>query len=208
VLFARSLYNFDVSALVGLYVSIDAAQFERHVVYIEGGSYAARLHRCTRPSTWTEFGTWNKYDGVSAWTVAGGDVDATTPTPVDYTEPQTGLSIATGLAAFVTDAIALRSNIVSIRGKALSEADDDVSRYTEFNGRGDEPSLRPLLRVTYTAPVAAPPAAGREAGEPFDRLRTARELPGVRPARGARGARGVGGARPEPGRRVVPVGLS
>lgn len=112
--FWRAIANFDVSSISG--ETITAAKLRRNMTIDYGAERAETIYRCTRPATWTEAGvTWNKYDGSNAWTAAGGDYDGAAPAPVGYTPSSgTGWQEITGLLAFVTDAIASRSNIVSI----------------------------------------------------------------------------------------------
>ena len=148
----RGLYFFDVSSLVGLYTSIDAAQLELKK-YSAGGTDAAKLSRCTRPGTTTEAGvTWNKYDGTNAWTSGGGDFDDTTPGVVSFTftDPPDPFVIS-GLAGYITDAIANRSNIVALLTRMSDESASGSNR--GFFGFSKEGATPPVLRVTYT-PVA------------------------------------------------------
>jgi hypothetical protein len=155
----RVIYNFNVSALVGLYASIDAAQLELTFVGSAGATNPdpalSTLYRCTRPATVTENGvTWDKYDGSNAWTTGGGDYDASTPTPVAFNIASGATSATiTGLLAFVTDAITNRSNIVSL----IHRIDDESARSGDgpqgFSADSKEEvgaGEKPILSVTYT----------------------------------------------------------
>lgn len=158
---ARALINFDVSALVGIYSSIDAAQLEmivpsRNVV----GSPPGKVYRCTRPDTWVEAdATWNKYDATNNWTTAGGDYDGSTPTPVAFTLPGSGDWTVTGLTAFVTDAIASRSNIVSMILRMDDESASGTSRWLSVYSK--EGTTPPVLRVTYMPATVSLPVPRR-----------------------------------------------
>jgi hypothetical protein len=125
----RTIANFDVSAIASR--TITAAKIIRTVWSRTGSGEPATVYRCTRPSTWTEGGvTWKKYDGTNNWTTAGGDMDGATPTPVGYTLPgSTGEMEITGLAGFVTDAIASRGNIVSM----IFRLDDEGPGSTQWH---------------------------------------------------------------------------
>jgi hypothetical protein len=141
----RPIANFDVSALAAL--TINAAQLEIQLVLSGTGGWLAHIERCTRPAAWTELGvTWNKYDGATAWTTAGGDYDTVTPGEVNFNVPaQSGLLVITGLKAYVDDAIALRSNILSLILKADNE-NPGVAQQATWNSR-DASSKGWLLRV-------------------------------------------------------------
>lgn len=179
-LWGRTLIEFDVSALIGQYVSIDAAQLELNVYLNDGNASGAKVVRVKRENKpWTETGaTWNKHNGVDPWHGAGcdgaNDKDTTTPTQVSWTCPTAnGWKTITGLAAFITDAIANRSNIVSLLLYLDDESDTGSSRGLS-NARDDEytidTALRPILRVTYTP-------SGGGAGGIGDRRRLVRSLP-------------------------------
>jgi hypothetical protein len=136
-LLRRSIVNFDVSAIASR--TITAAKVIRTVWSRTGSGEPATVYRCTRPSTWTEGGvTWNRYDGTNLWTAAGGDYDGSTPTPVGYSLPgAVGEMEITGLAGFVTDAIASRGNIVSM----IFRLDDEGPGSTQwhiFYAKGDD----------------------------------------------------------------------
>jgi hypothetical protein len=139
----RPILNFDITSIAGQ--TLVTAKLRLYV----GDLYnpvGAKVYRCTRPATWTELGvTWNKYDGTNNWTTAGGDYDAATPTPVAFT---TGVSQfawfeITGLLAFATDAIANRSNVVSLILRLDDEAPDsnDGIGYSQSREDANAPQL-------------------------------------------------------------------
>ena len=143
----RSIMNFDVSAVASR--TISAAELLRHKTGIadQANPWSADIKRCTRPTTWTEAGiTWNKYDGTNNWTTAGGDV--ANPT-VMYTEPATDIkSPITGMVGFVTDAISLRSNIVSVIHIPDNENPPD-SDWLSINDDQISMFFRPQLAITH-----------------------------------------------------------
>ena len=120
----RGIVNFDVSSLFNRKIESAQLEFSRNGEFNPG--FAATIYRCTRPADWTEGGvTWNKYDGSNDWTAAGGDLDLVTPTPKAIASflPASGVNIITRLKHFVIDAIANRSNIVSL----IIKADDETA---------------------------------------------------------------------------------
>jgi hypothetical protein len=130
----RAIVNFDVSALSGR--TINSAKLVRYIFSVQGGGWAATIYRCTRPSTWTEGGvTWNKYDGANTWTSEGGDLDETTPTPKTLTETSsTGRHEISGMGSFVTDALSLRSGLVSLIMRADDE-DPGTTKYVNWHSK-------------------------------------------------------------------------
>jgi hypothetical protein len=188
---ARTIGNFDVSALAG--VVVQSAQIERYVTAVGLGGFGARIYRVVYPTPprstqWTEGGlTYNKYDGVSAWTLAGGDFDLSVPAPVAYVEASALFwHTILGLREFVVDALANRAGLLSI----LMKPDDEVpgmSRYVEAKDRTAVEKW--LLRVTYG--VGATPGRRANAGPRGERELEFDNLRGVRPARERRGVGGV-----------------
>jgi hypothetical protein len=84
-------------------------------------------------------------------------VDQTTPTPVAFSGlPSTGVNVMTGMLAFVTDAIASRSNIVSIRGQ-IDDEDPGSTKWCAATWHGHPVSWAgPLLAVTYQGDLIQP----------------------------------------------------
>lgn len=186
----HAIGNFDVSSLAG--EDITAAKLVHNIIVRDGSGAANWVKRCTRPSTWTELGvTWNKYNGTNNWTAAGGDWDNTTPTPVGFNIPaSTGAFEITGMLAFVIDAIANRSNIVSVF-YLPDNADPGSTQSMRWDTReGATEALRWKLVVEYS-----PVDLGRRS---FDELRT---------GSGRRERRPCAPAQPSVGRRpLVPSG--
>ncbi len=188
----RAIANFDVSALAGQAVQV--AQLERYVETVGGGGFGAKIYRCTRPATWTESGvTWNKYDGVNAWTAAGGDFDSSVPAPVGYAEALvTGWHTVYGLEDVLADALANRGGTMSV----IMKADDEAPSFTHVVRWKARDVANPwLLRVTY----GGAPAPGRRAltgeAEMLAGLRGVRPRTGVQPHGGVREVAPVGGVR-------------
>jgi len=158
----RPIMNFDVSALAGK--TINAAELRLDVEISQnpatggesrrgrwGGATTCTIYRCTRPTTWTEAGvTWNKYNGVSNWTSAGGDFDRTTPAPAGFEMAlATGMQVIPGLKGFVEDALANRGNVLSV----IVKADDEAPGETHdewFASRTHGTLTPPTIRVDYT----------------------------------------------------------
>ena len=150
----RAIGNFNVQALAS--ATIVSAKLVQHVASATGTG-VGDVTRNTRPETWTEFGvTWDDYDGVVAWTAGGGDLDEVTPGNVAFTLPNaTGDWEITGMAGYVTDAIANRNNIVSV----ILRLDDEDPGSDNFAGwysqdykgiNPPSPNVHWKLVVTYT----------------------------------------------------------
>lgn len=147
--FCRWIANFDVTPVAGR--TINAAELRVRRSGSSNPSFNSDIERCTRPTTWTEGGvTWDKYDGVNSWTTGGGDIDATTPTPVDFNGlPLSGLNIITGMKGFVEDAISLRSNIVSFIASSVNE-DPGVTQWCASQSR--EGTGHWVLAIDHSGP--------------------------------------------------------
>lgn len=91
---------------------------------IVGVGANARMSRCTRAATWTEMGvTWNKYDGVNAWTDAGGDFDDVAPPVLVYAEALgTGWHTIEGLEELAQDALVERGGLLSVIQRLVDDA--------------------------------------------------------------------------------------
>lgn len=189
----RSIGNFDVSALAG--ESIVSAQMERNMYELLGTPMAAHVYRCTRASAWTSAGvTWNKYDGVNVWTVAGGDYDGGTPSPVGFDEPAaTGLFVVYGLVDFVKDALANRGGVVSVIVLPDGES-SGVTHLATWTSKEDGRTWG--IRVFYGGP--GDPGRRATSGE-SEMLAGSR---GVRPRAGRLGVAERGGVLP---RRPLPA---
>lgn len=138
---------------------ITAAELVLQCTSVVGATgWAASIERIARADWDYLTADWVRYRTGANWTAAGGDV-AAPPAAVGFTTPAlTGEQTITGLAAFVTDAIANRGGIVRIRVRAVDEA-ATVAKWVAYDASLIS-STRVRLRVTYTAvdpgPVAAP----------------------------------------------------
>lgn len=164
----RGLAMFDLygAASVGRALipgdTIASAELVGNVNLLIGASgFPCSFDRITRDDWVQAEATWNIYKTANNWTTGGGDVDLVTPAAVTFNSPiATGdQTICTGLAAFVTDAIANRSGRVHTRVKAVTE--NNVDHYWEV----DDTTLR--LRVVYT-PAPTEIVGGRLYVEVYD----------------------------------------
>jgi hypothetical protein len=151
--------------------TITAAELILEATAIVGPvAWGAKVERNTRLDWDYTSADWARYRVGANWTTGGGDV-ATPPAAVTFTSPAaTGEQIIAGMLAFVTDAIANRGGKVLLRLKA----DDEVPAQTQWVGYDAllTSSLRPRLRVTYTA--ADPSPIDDPHGPTFDGARLAR----------------------------------
>jgi hypothetical protein len=175
----RAIANFDVSAIPVAAV-ITQAKLQRTLTLADPSPHSVRIARCTRPTQWTENGvTWNKYDGVNAWTTGGGDYDDATPAAVSYVEAVApGPHEITGLGGFVRDALDLRNGIVSLLLRNGNEAPAVSERSTwlaatfwhlviDYNVTA-EPGRRSALVAARSRRPSAPraPPGGRRPSRP------------------------------------------
>ncbi len=174
----RPIANFDISAVPASAVIL-GAKMRRNITVVDASGHACSILRCTRPAQWTENGvTWNKYDGMTAWTAGGGDYDAVTPTPVSYNEPlAAGDHEIPGLDGFVRDAIALRGGIVSLIMKNDNEAPSVSQRSFWYSGSSWQ------LVIEYEAARAAGDRMSFGSRRPRAPARAARPSRPRRPAR-------------------------
>ena len=146
----RTILEFDVS-FIPTGATIDATKLRWYCSTAATITEASKVYRCTR-SNWVENQvTWNSYSAGNAWTAAGGDYDAVTPTPVAFNIAiATGWQEITGLAAFVTDALANRSGLVEL----ILRIDDETatSHAAAYEERGDT-DYRPSLVIEWTSPT-------------------------------------------------------
>lgn len=155
----RPIGNFDVSSIATSV--INSAKMRCYAWNIWALSCNATIYRCTRPSTWTEMGvTANDYDGVNPWTAPMGDYEVANGeavTPVGFVGPAgAGWHEIEGLLEFVTDAIANRSNIVSV---IMRLDDEDPAVNDGFRWYSSEyvtdAGLRWEIEIDHTPPAPA-----------------------------------------------------
>lgn len=173
--------------------SIVSAALLLEVTSIIGASaWPARIERNVRTDWDVYTADWTRYRFGSPWASPGGDVSAP-PDDVTFTSPAgPGAFEVAGLAAFVVDALALRSGRVLLRLRAEDEA-PPASAAVSFAGLPDG-AARPRLRVTYVAAQAGD--VSRDGVRSPGEARGVRSAPG---ARAARPARSAGAARPARG---------
>ena len=180
----RAIANFDVSA-IPVEAVITQATMQRNLTLADPSIHSVRIARCTRPTQWTENGvTWNKYDGVNAWTSSGGEFDDVTPAAVSFVEAvATGPHEVSGLGGFVRDALDLRNGVVSLllRNENVTPAQSERSVWlaasfwklvidydvggepARRNSGGDASGRRP--RAARVPSEGRPPARPRRARE-------------------------------------------
>jgi hypothetical protein len=139
--------------------TITDAQLLRRIFGVVGvDAFPCTLERISRANWDYLTASWNNYQTGNAWTAGGGDV-ATPPAALAYTAPaaaDVGSDHAiTGLADWVTDAIANRGGILHLRHKRGNEVPGFTSIYTAA-ASGASFDVRPRLVVTYSSSDASP----------------------------------------------------
>lgn len=71
---------------------------------------------------WTDACTWNKYDGVNAWTLAGGDYETGADNAFTLTIPSVATWTETDITAFIAHTMASHSNVPHILLRLTTEA--------------------------------------------------------------------------------------
>lgn len=148
----RTLLLFNIQDFAGW--TFGAASKLRIFSLAPGGAVgigSINIKRATR--LWTEnLVTWNKYDGVHAWTSAGGDF--TTPTvafTLNGSETDFYDITGAGIAAFLQDALDSRSGILNILMKVETEAAGDTG--ISMNSRhASSAARRPALTLVNEPP--------------------------------------------------------
>jgi len=146
--FGRSLLYFDTSDIP------DGVTFSQGDLLLYVSSYSSTtfyIRACRLTQTaWTEMGaTWNKYDGTNSWTTAGGDF--TTTNSVEISLATSGWA-TWNASSLIQDCYNNQSKKVHL---LLKSREDNAGGWRDFYSREytDDPSLRPKLTVTYTAPI-------------------------------------------------------
>jgi len=152
----RVILDFDITAVAG--ETLTSAYARLHVFAVHAASAACTVYRCTRPASWVESEvTWTDYKDSTAWTAGGGDLEVANGeavTPVSFVGPTaTGWFDVTGLLEFATDAVANRSNIVSMIMK-LDAEDPGSNDGFQFSSKETSGSKSHLV-VTYDGEPAA-----------------------------------------------------
>jgi hypothetical protein len=187
----RPLFMVDVfgAALSGLPLTADDvildAQLDSQAINLTGATaFQCHAERNTRDDWVDTQASWNNYKLATAWSTAGGDV-AVSP-DVTFTSPAAeGLHSVTGLAAFVTEAIASHGGKVQLRLRANNES---TAGFYEMFYSPTHPQ-RPRLVVTYTGPGDA--AIAEPVHRQLPRRRPPTPSPATRPAQPVRPVRGA-----------------
>lgn len=159
--FCRALFRFDLSTIPAG-ATINSAVLTLHNTgggtiqvinpfLVKRVTDVGAVHGST---LWTEAGaTWNKYDGITAWSVAGGDVTAVGQLSVTLATPTSDLVL--DITPLILDAISARGNLLQImvrRTSEISPGSADLGLFTASeNGTAGN---RPTLLVTYTIPIS------------------------------------------------------
>ena len=143
----HSLLQFDVSSIPAGATVTSALLTLAYAVHV--GTNVINLYRCTQ--AWTELGaTWNKYNGVSNWALAGGDYDNAT---VHATQTiSTAVSFIQSITALVQGWVSGTWPNTGMLLRDSTEAGSD--RYYGFKTSDDAiAAYRPKLVIEYTEPV-------------------------------------------------------
>ncbi len=110
---------------------------------VDGLYYARRINQ---PSWAPTTATWNRYDGATLWTLAGGDYTTTNQGTCTILVGTSDL-VFTGLATLVQDAFTNRSGLLDlvVMGSELSNENVIVYSVDDLTS-----SNRPVLSITYT----------------------------------------------------------
>jgi len=136
--------------------------------HTQDNTYTISCYRC--PTAWTELGaTWNKYDGVNAWSVGsvgGGDWDA--DIAAVCTDINGAVDLSFDIKSHVEDAIANRAGVLNMLLK-ITGADDNYPLFEHHYYSSDETTeitKRPKLVIDYIAPAGGMPSALRSVLRP------------------------------------------
>lgn len=147
----RGLFRFDLSPMpsgasvsaASLAIYADSANSANSVV----GTSTFHCARCTRP-TWSENGaTWNRYDGVSNWTTAGGDYSAVGAVTAEVTSASQAI-VFLGLAECIAADLAAGRTVADFL--AWGPEDIATNYFSGASSDNADPLLRPTLTVTWS----------------------------------------------------------
>ena len=161
----RSVLQFDVNSLAGLYSSIDAITLRLNTSY-NGGASIINIHEAA--SSWVESQvTWNSRSTGSPWTTPGGDFLATVLGSID-TSTLAGSASFDGVNEQLTVSLlsgagnaAARKTLIdswtsgSNEGLLLKKSTEPAAFFVGFRDRSRIAAERPLLTIDYT-PVPEP----------------------------------------------------
>ncbi len=178
----RMLLYFDASSLVGAGVVGSDITAVTLTYYSQGGSgsgsppYQHGIYKLKNTrQDWVEGEvTWNIYKTANSWTTAGGDYEATTPTPFTFDVPTTPGSKTLGsdanLVGLIADAIDNEGGHIHLLWKEVDES-TTVGWRTDVSSREHPIDAIPTLHITYsTGGAAGQPILRRTAHIPFAAL--------------------------------------
>lgn len=149
----RPILIWDISELIGK--TLLTAKLTLEAGAVDDRTNTATIYRITQAGV-TEAGvTWNKYDGVNAWTAAGGDYTTPSVAFAFPTSPEMTFEISgAALVAFLQDALDNRSGLARmlIRLDDPYEAQENKGCYWRSSNYATEAD-RPKLEVTYAGVV-------------------------------------------------------
>lgn len=150
----RSLLHFDLSGIPGTTAVITAASLNLYC-FSATGTTAAKLYRMTRYNWGETTATWNKYDGSTTWTTAGGDF--TTSGGVDFTTIAPGwLTISgSGVIAMAQEAYGNLTDHIKQLHMLLKLASETATIEQNSYGGREYPTVdrRAYMSVTYEVTV-------------------------------------------------------
>lgn len=145
--YSRTLIEFDITGLPNALAMTNAVislRMATNGIAAGGGTFT--VYGLTR-TNWTETGvTWNKYDGTTNWTTAGGDYTATSSTSGAFTSADTNIQLS--VEQLIYDAKAAGQSVLNII--LVGPEIVGSSNYVALRSSGDSTAnLRPALSVTY-----------------------------------------------------------
>jgi hypothetical protein len=175
-IFYRSLLRFSLADLPTSAIVVSAALTLKHASSTVVGT-PTFLCRLLERTDWTEAATWNKWDGVNAWTAAGGDIRSM---PVDTFT----LLTANGDIVFSTLAEAVQFCIDAGRSSAdliwTGPEASGVANFKSVHSSGAaDPSNRPQLVINYIDAASILDGLLSQVGSDLAGLCGAGELPGI-----------------------------
>ena len=154
---ANAILEFDISSLIG--VTLSTAQLEVYVGAPElSGPVTRYCERMIRPTgytggAWTEAGvTWNKYDGTTDWSTAGGDRDTTAGRTAAWTLPVNATGWQTMIPTSNAEFLALLQYVLDTQspaGIAAIELYSTSSGATILDFASSEAANPAKLTITY-----------------------------------------------------------
>lgn len=152
----HGIFSFDLAAIGSIPASRISAATLRLFVESSVASPGTNLFRLmSLPPAWIETANWDTYNGVDAWTTAGGDVTGTGSNII-------GSAITTTVGGIMP--VTVTSGLAAALAANQARADWLIRRSTEtgntltwvVSSRNHATvAQRPILRITYTSPATA-----------------------------------------------------